>query len=218
LKRLAGVMLAAALLAPDARAQAPAAGAAGSDSTGARPGMPGLGAVKDVVKDSMKDALKAAVAPKSATATAPASAAAPPVPASDPLARAAALRRKNLKDDDFIDSDSGNRDPFKSFLRFFVDKPMKVRTVPAVFEKYTLEELSLIAIVSGDANPRAMFRDPAGLGQTVKRGDYLSKAGARVTKILSDRVILEMNEPSVGGDARAVEKAVLVRPEEEAAK
>src|SRR5207237_65205 len=126
--------------------------------------------------------------------------------------------RKVLKEDDFVDSDSSNRDPFKSFLRFFVDRPTKVRTVPAIFEKYALEELTLIGIVSGDANPRAMFRDPGGFGLTVKRGDYLSKVGARVTKILSDRVILEMTEPVAGGDARPIEKAVLVRPEEEAAK
>jgi len=31
-------------------------------------------------------------------------------------------------------------------------------------------------------------------------------------------VILEMTEPVAGGDARPIEKAVLVRPEEEAAK
>jgi Tfp pilus assembly protein PilP len=87
-----------------------------------------------------------------------------------------------------------------------------------VFEKFALEELALIAIVSGDAQPRAMFRDPGGLGQTIKRGDYLSKAGARVTKILSDRVILEITEMTANGEPRPLEKAILVNPEEEAQK
>ena len=94
----------------------------------------------------------------------------------------------------------------------------KTRQVPAIFDKFALEELSLIAVVSGDAQPRAMFRDPGGLGQTVKRGDYVSKAGARITKILSDRVILEVAETSTTGEPRAIEKAVLVHPEEEAQK
>ncbi len=79
--------------------------------------------------------------------------------------------------------------------------------------KYSLDELILIAVISGDANPRAMFRDPTGLGQTVKRGDYLSKSAARVTKILSDRVVLEMSEITPGGTTKALERAVLVNPE-----
>jgi Tfp pilus assembly protein PilP len=198
------------------RAQAPVAPAA--DPTASRPTAPGLGAVKETLADSVKQAVGSA---QGAPAAAPAAVvvAAPPVNANDPAARAAALRRKTLKDLDFVDSDDSNRDPFKSFMSLFVDKGSpKVRQVPAIFEKFALEELSLIAIVSGDAQPRAMFRDPGGLGQTIKRGDYVSKSGARVTKILSDRVILEITEMTASGEPRAVEKAVLVNPEEEAAK
>jgi Tfp pilus assembly protein PilP len=197
-------------------AQAPAGPAPGAaDPAAARPGVPSLDGVKDTVKDAVRDVLK-----PGAQAPAPAApGAAPAPPASDPAGRAAALRRKTLKDDDFVDSDEGNRDPFKSFLRLFVERrPLPTRTVPAIFEKFALEELTLIGVVSGDTLPRAMFRDPGGLGQTVRRGDYLSKSAARVTKILSDRVILELSEASVSGEPRTVEKAVLVRPEEEAAK
>jgi Tfp pilus assembly protein PilP len=68
-------------------------------------------------------------------------------------------------------------------------------------------------VITGDANPRAMFRDPSGLGQVIKRGDYLSKSAARVTKILSDRVVLELAEAASGGETRALEKAILVNPE-----
>ena len=132
---------------------------------------------------------------------------------------AASLRRKTLREEDFVDNDESNRDPFKSFIRLFIDKGVTTnRPVPAIFDKFALEELSLIAVVSGDAQPRAMFRDPGGLGQTVKRGDYVSKAGARITKILSDRVILEVAETSSTGEPRAIEKAVLVHPEQEAQK
>jgi Tfp pilus assembly protein PilP len=126
------------------------------------------------------------------------------------------LRRKVLRDEDFNETDDSNRDPFRSFTGIFTDRGPRVnvqQVVPSIFSKFALEELTLIAVITGDANPRAMFRDPSGLGQVIKRGDYLSKSAARVTKILSDRVVLELAEVASGGETRALEKAILVNPE-----
>ena len=126
------------------------------------------------------------------------------------------LRRKVLRDEDFNETDDANRDPFRSFTGIFTDRGARVnvqQVVPSIFGKFSLEELTLIAVITGDANPRAMFRDPSGLGQVIKRGDYLSKSAARVTKILSDRVVLELAEVGSGGETHALEKAVLVNPE-----
>jgi Tfp pilus assembly protein PilP len=179
-----------------------------------RPGKPKLSDVKHTITSAVKEAADRAAGKGGGEAAA----AAGPAP-TDPAARAASLRRKTLREEDFVDNDESNRDPFKSFIRLFIDKGVtKSRQVPAIFDKFALEELALIAVVSGDAQPRAMFRDPGGLGQTVKRGDYVSKSGARITKILSDRVILEVAETSTTGEPRAIEKAVLVHPEEEAQK
>jgi Tfp pilus assembly protein PilP len=129
--------------------------------------------------------------------------------------RMAVLRRKVLREEDFAENDESNRDPFRSYLDTWIERGPKIAasTVSAIFAKYSLEELTLIAVISGDANPRAMFRDPTGLGQTVKRGDYLSRSAARITKILSDRVVLEMSEITPGGATKALERAVLVNPE-----
>ena len=130
--------------------------------------------------------------------------------------RLSILRRKVLRDEDFNETDDANRDPFRSFLSIFTDRGPKVTTqqvVPSIFGKFALEELTLIAVITGDANPRAMFRDPSGLGQVIKRGDYVSKSAARVTKILSDRIVLELAEATSGGETRALEKAILVNPE-----
>jgi Tfp pilus assembly protein PilP len=129
--------------------------------------------------------------------------------------RMAVLRRKVLREEDFSENDDSNRDPFRSYLDTWIERGPRITTsvVSAIFAKYSLEELTLIAVISGDANPRAMFRDPTGLGQTVKRGDYLSKSSARITKILSDRVVLEMSEITPGGATKALERAVLVNPE-----
>jgi Tfp pilus assembly protein PilP len=198
-----------ALLALAAR---PAAGEGKAGDLEGKVAPPSLGGVKQVVKDAVKDALPGAAsappAPPAATASAP----------TDPVAalagRMVLLRRKSLHDDDFVDNDERNRDPFRSYLRLFTSRETpRMPKVPAIFDKFALEELTLIAIVSGDATPRAMFRDPGGLGQSIKRGDYVSKVAARVTKILSDRVILELNEVGRNGETRPVEKPVLVNPE-----
>jgi Tfp pilus assembly protein PilP len=213
---LLALLLAGALAAPG-RAQTPAT----ADPTLVPPKAVGMGGVKDTLKQAVKEAVGSGTA-GAAAAVAPVAGALVVTPGplpTDPAARAAAMRRKTLKDLDFVDSDESNRDPFKSFMSLFADKGTpRLRQVPAIFDKFAMEELTLIAIVSGDAQPRAMFRDPSGLGQTLKRGDYVSKAGARITKILSDRVILEITEVSGSGEPRATEKAVLINPEEEAQK
>ena len=131
--------------------------------------------------------------------------------------REALLRTKVLRDEDFVENDEINRDPFRSFLRIFGPERIVIApqaAVPAIFDKFALEELALIAIVSGTAKPLAMFRDPSGLGQSISRGDYISKSGARVTKILSDRVIVEITESGGSVDGpRIIEKAILINPE-----
>lgn len=130
--------------------------------------------------------------------------------------RIAALRHKVLRDEDFVENEETNRDPFHSYLRLFTEShpAAKSKKAPSAFDKVGLEDLALIAIISGDEAPRAMFRDPSGYGQTVKKGDFISRNGARVTKILSDRVIVEITETTSAGEPRVVEKAILVNPDE----
>jgi Tfp pilus assembly protein PilP len=150
------------------------------------------------------------------TVKTPAATVPPASTGADALAqRLAVLRRKVLREEDFTETEESNRDPFRSYLDTWIERGPKVSTnvISAICAKYALEELTLIAVISGDANPRAMFRDPTGLGQTVKRGDYISKSAARITKILSDRVVLEMSEMTPGGETKALERAVLVNPE-----
>jgi Tfp pilus assembly protein PilP len=156
---------------------------------------------------------QAAVAQPAAKAVVPIAA---PLTGAEALAqRLTVLRRKVLREEDFAENDESNRDPFRSYLDTWIERGPRITTsvVSAVFSKYSLEELTLIAVITGDANPRAMFRDPTGMGQSVKRGDYLSKSAARITKILSDRVVLEMSEITPGGATKALERAVLVNPE-----
>ena len=57
--------------------------------------------------------------------------------------------------------------------------------------RYKLDELKLVAIVSGDANPLAMFEDPRGKGIVAQRSSRIGKRGGRVVAIHRDCVTVE---------------------------
>ena len=59
---------------------------------------------------------------------------------------------------------------------------------------YALSEVKLAGVVSSGLNPHAMFVDPRGLGYTVRAGERISSAAARVVRITDDSVIVEMPE------------------------
>jgi Tfp pilus assembly protein PilP len=159
-------------------------------------------------------AARAALALDAATPAAPVVGVGTPA---DALAkRLTELRHKVLHDQDFVEDEDSNRDPFHSYLRPFAEHVAapESKKMPSAFEKVGLEDLALIAVITGGDAPRAMFRDASGYGQAVRRGDFLSRSGARITKILSDRVIVEITETPGSGEPRVVEKAILVNPEE----
>jgi Tfp pilus assembly protein PilP len=159
---------------------------------------------------------RAARAIEAATPAAPVVVAAPGAPVDALAKRLTELRHKVLRDEDFVEDEDSNRDPFHSYLRAFAEHvaPPESKKMPSAFEKVGLEDLALIAVITGGDAPRAMFRDASGYGQAVRRGDFLSRSGARITKILSDRVIVEITETPGSGEPRVVEKAILVNPEE----
>ena len=98
-----------------------------------------------------------------------------------------------LTERDFLER-MDNRDPFHSFILRVASGSRRAgrRQRKVVLRRYALDELKLIAVITGQARPRAMFRDPKGLGVTVKRGDYISKSEGKVKQILSDKVIIEI--------------------------
>lgn len=77
---------------------------------------------------------------------------------------------------DFTESDS-SRDPFHVFTA--VVKPASdAKVAPqysVVLEKYGVDELKLVAIVSGSDGMRAMFVDPTGKGWIVTRGMHVGR-------------------------------------------
>ena len=142
-------------------------------------------------------------APKSTVTTKPA---APVVPVAATALQEA--RKRPLTKDDFTESDA-NRDPFRSFLKSFVIERPQNKAHPILLENYSIEELKLAGIITGELQPRAMFIDPSGQGVTVVRGNHISKSDAIVTRVASDRVYLRIEEPTPNGDQpRIIEQQI----------
>jgi hypothetical protein len=79
-----------------------------------------------------------------------------------------------FKDEDFVES-IVNRDPFRSYTTVFrAEIPDGVQR--RVYMPTTaVEEMRLIAIVTGVPKPKAMLVDPLGVGHVVERGDYIGR-------------------------------------------
>jgi type IV pilus assembly protein PilP len=144
----------------------------------------------------------------------PAPVGATPEPASDGDAGVdsrATLRQ--YRDEDFVEADT-NRDPFRNYAASFqavatAAGPTTTRTVR--LPDTSIEEMRLIAIVSGVADPRAMIVDREGAGHTVRRGEYIGRpeivqAGGieelpvtlnwRVDRIRPNEVVLTREDPT----------------------
>lgn len=78
-------------------------------------------------------------------------------------------------DDDFVELDVRNRDPFRRFVAVAVgsDAPSVQRRV--IMPSTSIEEMRLIAIVGGISQPRAMLQDTSGVGFVVKKDDFIGR-------------------------------------------
>ena len=85
----------------------------------------------------------------------------------------------------------GKRDPFRSpETEPAAQAAMANTTCTEPLCRFDIDQLTLVAVVSGDANPLAMVQDPAGRGYFVRRNTRVGRQGGKVTQILSDAVVI----------------------------
>ena len=149
-------------------------------------------------------------------------AAAPPPPVSRAAMAApdsglspTALKGVELGENEFTESDR-NRDPFRSFAASFVESSKKatVSQRAVVLGQYAIDELKLVAIVTGGEYPRAMLVDPQSKGWVVKRGDFVGRPDVvhtggqngtdyqlnwRVDRVRDGDVVLSREDPAQPG-------------------
>lgn len=127
------------------------------------------------------------------------------------------------RDEDFVEGDT-NRDPFRSFAKMFKIRPPEAPQRRVLLGTTSIEEMRLIAIVTGVTTPRAMLVDPAGVGHVVERGDYLGRAEVvnaggsedmpvtlnwRVDRIRPGEVVLTREDPTTPNRAPLTRVIVL---------
>ncbi len=88
-------------------------------------------------------------------------------------------------------SSVGKRDPFKSFINDLRGSAGPVVThCNTPLGRFELEQLKLVAVVTGLADPMAMVEAPTGVGYSIHRGSCLGKNGGVVAAIRSGEVVV----------------------------
>jgi type IV pilus assembly protein PilP len=85
----------------------------------------------------------------------------------------------------------GKRDPFRSFLAE-VESPAgrEANRCPTPLGRFEIEQLKLVAVVTGLDDPVAMVQAPTGVGYTVRRGACIGKNGGQVVAVRSGEVVV----------------------------
>jgi type IV pilus assembly protein PilP len=78
-------------------------------------------------------------------------------------------------DEDFVELDIEHRDPFRSYASAFKAQAAAPAQRRVLMPNTSLDEMRLIAIVTGITTPRAMLTDTAQVGHVVRRGDYIGR-------------------------------------------
>ncbi len=81
-------------------------------------------------------------------------------------------------------------------------EPTKGETCDEPLCQFDIDELTLVAVVSGDSNPVAMVEDRLGVGHLVRRNTRLGKQGGKATSILRDCVVVTSFVRGVDGRAQ----------------
>lgn len=103
----------------------------------------------------------------------------------------------------------GKRDPFRSPLEELGRaKQVSVQTTcNESLCQWDLDQLKLVAVITGDANPIAMVEDPMGRGHIVRRNAKMGRQGGKVTQILRDSVTVTEFLPG-GADGKVISNPV----------
>lgn len=84
------------------------------------------------------------------------------------------------------------RDPFRNMVDLADPAEKVVGPCSEPLCQFDLDQLSLVAVVSGGASPLAMVEDPSKTGFLVRRNSKIGKQGGKVTQIQRD--CLEVTE------------------------
>ena len=142
------------------------------------------------------------------------------------------VKKIEFQEQDFVETER-NRDPFRSYAESLAQSnshlPSKQREV--MLDRYSIDELKLVGIVTGGTEHRAMLTDPTGKGWIVRRGQFIGKeeivhgkgsSGAdyalnwRVDRIRDGDIVLVREDPA-HSDVPPATRVIPLRPDSETA-
>lgn len=139
---------------------------------------------------------------------------APAAPA--PVAAAPAADAAKPDQPEWSYSSVGKRDPFRSFLSEVERGSGGLTTRCATpLGRFELEQLKLVAVVTGLEDPVAMVEAPSGVGYAVRRGACIGKNGGVVAAVRSGEVVV--SEWAVRADGTRDRTQTVLRLPKEAA-
>jgi type IV pilus assembly protein PilP len=131
-------------------------------------------------------------------------------------AQAAASRSDGTEfsvvDNEYVYDSTGKRDPFRSFI-LTVDNQRKDSRGP--LEQFDLAQLTVVAVVWGTNNPRAVVSDPSGRGYIVREGTYMGKNEGRVIQIADNALTVKETYVDYFGETTSKDVTMRVRGEKE---
>lgn len=74
--------------------------------------------------------------------------------------------------------------------------------------QWDLDQLALVAVVTGDSNPIAMVEDPQGRGYIVKRQSRIGRQGGKVTSILRDSITVTEYWAQPNGESKPLPRSL----------
>lgn len=145
-------------------------------------------------------------------------AAAPPAPAARKAAAAvdagvAAARPQYVYSYNAL----GKRDPFRNMsAETVVDNagPKLDIECNEPLCHFEIDDLKVVAVISGDANPLAMLEDPSHVGHIVHRNTKVGKQGGKVTAIERDCLVVTSYIAGADGKAQANKVKMCIKPDE----
>jgi len=136
--------------------------------------------------------------------------------AAAPAAAAPAAAAAKADQPDWSYSSVGKRDPFRSFLTEIERGQGALATRCATpLGRFELEQLKLVAVVTGLEDPVAMVEAPSGVGYSVRRGACIGKNGGVVAAVRSGEVVV--SEWAVRADGTRDRTQTVLRLPKEAA-
>lgn len=141
---------------------------------------------------------------------------APAAAAATPQAATVAVEESAPASVNYVYSPVGLRDPFRApgmeVRRTAAEAPESNCQRPIC--QFDVDQLALVAVVTGGPNPVAMVQDPSGRGFNVRRNSPIGNKGGRVTAIRGEEITVTEFWTAPDGTKNPNRVSIKLRPEE----